>query len=100
MRGLSGFQAQGFHRHNLRAMQCYQTMCRPHKVDTGPAWQFAVCFQLVGHDFGNGQLGQGLVQSLLQALQQGGAGGHAVIKQSFCFAIGRALERRHKRCRA
>ena len=99
MRGLAGLQAQGFDGHHLRAMQSHQAMCGAHKVDTGPTGQFAVCFQLVGHDFGNRQFGQRLVQSLLQALQKGGAGGHAVIKQSFCFAIGCALKRSYQRCR-
>ena len=74
-------------------------MCWAHKIDTGPTGQFTVCFQLVGHDFGNGQLGQRFVQSFLQTLQQCGALGYAVVKQSFCFAIGRALERRHQCCR-
>ena len=96
MRGLACLQAQGFNGHHLRAMQSHQAMRRPDKVDTGPARQFAIGFQLVGHDFGNGQLGQRFVQSFLQTLQQCGALGHAVVKQSFCFAIGCALERRYQ----
>ena len=70
MRLLASLQAQGFNGYNLIAMQCHQAMCRPDKVHAGPTWHFAVSFQLIGHDLGNGQLGQGFVQCFLQALQQ------------------------------
>ena len=95
VRLLTSLEAQCFDGHHIFAMQRYQAMCRAHKVDAGPTRHFAIGFQLIGHDLWNGQLGQTFIQGFLQTLQQVGTLGHAVVKQSLCFAIGRALQRSH-----
>jgi len=67
----------------------------PHKVDAGPAGQFAIGLQLVAHHLGNRQLGDGLGQRLLQALGQRCALGGAFVEQRFGLAVDRALQSRH-----
>ncbi len=96
---LTGSQAQCFDRDHVFAVQSHQTVRRPYKVNAGPAGHVAVCFQLIGHDFGNRQLGQAFVQGFLQTLQQVRTFGHAVVKQSVGFAIGRAFQCSHHRSR-
>jgi hypothetical protein len=85
-------QAQHADRHHIAAMQRHQAMRRAHEPDVAPA-----IGQLVGHDLGDRQLGQGLVECLLQAFGQGGARHQAVEKQGLGLAIGCALELRHDR---
>mmetsp|Transcript_5838 Transcript_5838/g.22820 ORF Transcript_5838/g.22820 Transcript_5838/m.22820 type:complete len:424 (+) Transcript_5838:342-1613(+) len=86
----AGGQAQGPDRHDLRAMQRDEAVRRTHKLHVGPA-----IGELVGHDLGDGQLGQRFVQRLLQALGERGAGLHAVPEQRLGLAVRQALELRH-----
>ena len=78
-------------------MQSQQAVRRPHKAHAAPAGQFAVTLELVAHDFGNRQLGNGFEQGFLQAFGQRGTLDHAVVKQGFCLAVHGALELRHGR---
>ena len=86
----AGGQAQGLDGHDLAAVQGDQAMGRAHELHVAPA-----VGELVGHDLGDGQLGQGLVQGLLQALGQRGARLQAVPEQGLGFAIGQALQLGH-----
>jgi len=85
-------QAERFDGHHGAAMQGDQAVGGAHKFDAAPAGQFAVGLELVAHDFGNGQFGNGFVQGFLQALGQAGTVGHAVVEE---FAVRRTLELRH-----
>jgi len=84
--------------HHGAAMQCHQAVRGAHKVHAGPAGQLAIGFELVAHHLGDGELGNGFVQRLLQASRQRGAGHHAVVEQGFGLAVLRALERGHGGC--
>ncbi len=63
--GVARRQAQRLDGHHGAAVQRHQPMRRAHKLHAAPAGQFAVALQLVGHDFGDGQLGYGFVQRFL-----------------------------------
>ena len=93
--GVTGCETQRLHRHHGAAVQRQQFVGGAHKIHTGPTGQFAIGLELVLHDLGDRQLGQRLIQRLLQALDQARAFDHAVVKQRFSFAIGGTLKRRH-----
>ena len=63
-------------------------MGRANKTDRAPPGHFTLLVQLVLHNFGNGQLDQGMFYGGLQALLQTGTFGHAVVVEHFSFAIG------------
>ena len=79
-------------RHHGAAVQGDQAMRRTHKMHAAPAGQFAVGFQLVAHDFGDRQLGNGFFKCLLQPGVQRRTGDEAVVKQRFGLAVGGAFE--------
>ena len=97
MGGRASGQTQRLDGHHGRTVHRHQPVGRAHKLHAAPAGQLAIGLQLVGHDLGNGQLGNRLVQRLLQASGQRHAGRDAVEKQGFGFAVGRTLELRHHR---
>jgi hypothetical protein len=86
----AGVQAQQAHRHDVGAVQRHQAMGRAHEVDAGPA-----VGKLVLHELGDRQLGEHVVQGLLQAFGQGRALGDAVEEQRVGLAVGLAPELRH-----
>jgi len=91
MRGSAGGQAQGLHAdQHLGAMHHDQAVGRAHKVHAGPA-----VLQLVAHDLGDGQLGQGFVQRLLHAIGQQHALGRGFVEQGFGLAFALALQSGH-----
>ena len=67
-------------------------MGRAHKMHAAPARQVAIGFQLVTHNFGNGQLGQGFFKCFLQTPVQAGASDQTVVKQGHGLAIGRLAQ--------
>ena len=86
-------------RHHGAAAQRHQTMRRAHEVHTAPAGQLAIGLQLVAHDLGDGQLGNGFFQRLLQARVKRGASDQAVIKQGLDLAVRCSSERSQGRNR-
>ena len=76
-------QAQGLDRHHVAAVQRDQAVCRAHKMHAAPARKLAIGFQLVLHDFGDGQLGERFFQGFLQSHLQARALDHAVVEQGF-----------------
>ena len=78
------------HSDRLVTVQSHQAMRRPHEIHAGPA-----VGQLVLHELGNRQLGNGLGQRFLQTVGKRGAAGQAVEEQRFGLAVGRAFELRH-----
>ena len=96
---VTGRQAQRFDRHHGVAVQGDQAVRGAHKIHAAPAGQLAIGLQLVLHHFGNRQFGQGFIERLLQARSQGRALDHAVVKQGFGLAVGRALQSGHGRRR-
>ena len=97
VRAVACCQPQRLNGHHIRAMQRHQAVGRAHKAHAGPAGQRAVCLQLVGHDLGDRQLGNGLQQGFLQAFGQRCAGHGAVIEQRFGFAVRYFFQPRHGR---
>ncbi|MDT4850103.1 hypothetical protein FQZ97_842440 [compost metagenome] len=95
--GVAGPEPQRLHRHHAVAVQRHQAVRRAHKMHAGPAGLFAVGFELVAHDFGDGQLGDGFIERLLQTGGQVHAGHHAVVEQRFGLAVGRTLQAGHGR---
>ena len=95
--GVAGSQTQRMHWNDIRAMQGQQAVGRPHKAHAAPAGQFAVALELIAHDFGDGQFGNGFEQGFLQALGQRCALDHAVVKQGLGLAVHGALELWHGR---
>ena len=93
--GVASGQTERFDGYHGTAVQCDQAVGGAHKFDAAPARQFAVGLELVAHDFGNGQFGNGFVQGFLQTLDQAGTMGHAVVEQSLGFAVRRTFELRH-----
>ena len=82
VRAAAGLQAQRLDRHHVAAVQRHQRHARAHELHVAPA-----VGQLVGHDLGNRQLGDGFVQRLLQALGQRRALGGAVVEQRLGLAV-------------
>ncbi len=95
---VAGFQAQRLHRHHGAAMQCHQPVGGAHKAHAAPARHLAAGLQLVAHDLGDGQLGNRLLQRLLQAFGQRCTLDGAVVKQRLGFAVGRAFQASHRTC--
>ena len=93
LRTVARREPQRLDRHHVAAVQRHQPMGGAHELHAAPAGEFAVGLQLVGHDLGNGKLGDGLVQRLLQPLLQRSAGQHAVVEQGLGLAVLRALEK-------
>ena len=79
-------------------MQRHQAVGRAHKMYAAPAGQLAVGLQLVAHDFGDGQPGQGFFKRFLQAGIQAGTCNQAVIKQGWGLAVGRLAQGGHGGC--
>ena len=95
VRGTAGREAQRRHRHDLLAVQRHQAVRRAHELHAVPARQRGAGAELVGHDLGDGQLGDGGFQRRLQAVGQRRAGLHAVEEQCLALAIGGAHELRY-----
>ena len=88
MGGVACSQAQCLHANqHLRAMHDDQAVGRAHKVDAGPA-----ILQLVAHDLGDGQLGNGFVQCLLHAIGQHHPLDGGCVVQRFGLAFTLALQ--------
>jgi hypothetical protein len=83
-------------RHHRAAVQGHQPVRRAHKLHTAPAGHVAAVLQLVGHDFGDGQFGQGFAQGFLQAVAQRDARRGAVIKQGFGLAVQGTTQAAHR----
>ena len=83
MRGRAGRQAQGLDAdQHLGAVQHHQAVGRAHEMDAAPA-----VGQLVAHDLGDGQLGNGFVQRLLHAVGQHHAAHGGGVEQGLGLAF-------------
>ena len=102
LRAVASREAQRLHGHHGGAMQRHQAVRGAHKVHAGPAGQkvvhAAIGFKLVAHHLGDGELGDGFVQGLLQTGLQRRAGHHAVVEQGFGLAVLGALQGGHSGC--
>ena len=85
--GIACVQAQRTHWHHGATVQRHQPVRGAHEADAGPARQLATALQLVTHDLGNGQLGNGFVQGLLQTGGQVHTGHNALQEQGFGLAV-------------
>ena len=92
-----GLEPQRLDRHDRVAMQRDQAVRRAHEAHAAPARQLAAALELVAHDLGNRQPGDGLGQRLLQAFDQRRALGGAVEVEGLGLAVHRAAQRRHGR---
>ena len=90
MGDVARLQPQRFNRHDVAAMQSHQAMRRPHKLHVTPA-----VGELVGHNFGDWELGNRFNQSFLQTFGQRSPFDGAVVEQRFGFAIRHTFEPRH-----
>ena len=80
-------QAQRRNRNHRAAMQGNKSVGRAHKAHGAPTGQLAIALQLVLHDLGDGQFGDGLGHGFLQAFKQAGTAHRAVKKQGLGFAV-------------
>ena len=87
LRDAVGDQAQRGDGHHVGAVQRDEAMRRAHELHVGPA-----VGQLVAHHLGDRQLGERLVDGLLQALGERRAGHHLVDEQALGLAVRLALE--------
>jgi hypothetical protein len=90
LRDAVGAQAQRGDGHDIVAVQRDEAMRGTHELDVAPA-----VGELVAHHLGDRQLGERLVDRLLQAFGQRGAGDHLVDEQALGLAVRLALQAGH-----
>ena len=70
LRAVARLKPQRLDWHHVAAVQRDQPVGGAYELHAAPTGEFAVGLQLVGHHLGDGELGDGFVQRLLQALNQ------------------------------